>query len=345
MVVILAVLVTLFAAYSTMHYLEDAVYGLMPGSTVMSLILLKIFISLEVLLPSTLYLSVIVGIGRLYKDGEMTALFTSGIGFTRVLMVVFALSLLVAIMVAGLSLFARPWAYKTGYRLKAKAMADFDVTRLQAGRFYKIGGKNRVIFITRINHKQKKATGVFIQQNKKNNNDMLEVIYAEKARQNLSRFGGRQDILFSNGYIYEFYHTGEGDWKITKFDQLTFTLWPREITPVENKIKAASTMHLARSHTPSGIAELQWRFSTSLSTILLALLGVPLSRTTPRKGKYAKVIMAMLIYSFYYIISSMAKILVIQGHIPTLPGIWWVQGVLAGLLFILLLHPSQQFQP
>lgn len=344
MVAILLVLVAIFAAYSTMHYLEDAVYGLMPVSTVISLICLKILISLEVLLPGTLYLSVIVGIGRLYKDGEMTALFASGIGLARVVMVVFTLSLLVALIVASLSLFMRPWAYEQGFWLKAKAKAEFDVTRLKAGRFYKLGEKNQVIFINKINHKQKRAESVFLQQNK-NNDDVIEVIYAKKARQSLARFTNRQDILFLDGFIYKFSHTGIGDWTITKFDQLTFSLLPKKITSIEYKIKAASSAHLAYSQSPPDIAELQWRFSTPLSTILLALLGIVLSRTTPRKGKHAKVAVAMLIYAFYYGLSTMAKILVVQGIIPTLPGIWWVQVLLAGLLFILLLHPSQQFWP
>jgi hypothetical protein len=36
--------------------------------------------------------------------------------------------------------------------------------------------------------------------------------------------------------------------------------------------------------------------------------------------------------------------LVEQGFVPPLPGIWWVQGVLAGVLIYLLHDPSQQFR-
>jgi lipopolysaccharide export system permease protein len=345
MVVILAVLVTIFASYSTMHYLEDAVYGLMPVHTVISLILLKVIISLEVLLPCTLYLSVIVGIGRLYKDGEIIAMFASGISLARIVAVVLSLSLSIAFLVASLSLFVRPWAYTQGSWLKEKAKAEFDVTQLKAGRFHKIGKGGRFIYINKIDHNQKIAEGVFIQQDKKNEDDVIEVICAKEARHFQNPIENGQDILFLDGYIYEFSRTGTEDLKVTKFDQLTFSLWPKEITSIEYKVKAASTIHLSRSQAPSDIAELQWRFSTSLSTILLALLGIPLSRTTPRKGKYSKVATAMLIYAFYYSLSTLAKIFVEQESIPAMPGIWWVQVLLAGLLFILLIHPSQQFWP
>jgi lipopolysaccharide export system permease protein len=286
-----------------------------------------------------------VGIGRLYKDGEMTAMFASGIGLGRIVAVVLVLSLLIALIVTSLSLFVRPWAYERGFWLKEKARTEFDVTQFKAGRFHKIGKGNRFIFISKIDHKQKSAEGIFLQRDKKNEEDVIEVICAKKANQFISPIGNEQGILFLDGYIYEFSRTGKGDWKVTKFDQLTFFLSPKEINPIEYKIKAASTIHLSHSQSPSDIAELQWRFSTPLSTILLGLLGVPLSRTTPRKGKYSKVAPAMLIYASYYGLSTMAKIFVLQEAIPTMPGIWWVQILLAVLLFILLFHPSQQFWP
>jgi Predicted permeases len=85
----LAVLVIIFAAYSTNRYLADATYGLMSINTIIFIILLKVLIALEVVLPTSLYLAVIVGLGRLYNDNEMTALFASGVSLRRVLTVVF----------------------------------------------------------------------------------------------------------------------------------------------------------------------------------------------------------------------------------------------------------------
>ena len=74
-----------------------------------------------------------------------------------------------------------------------------------------------------------------------------------------------------------------------------------------------------------------------MSTILLALLGVPLSRTAPRHGKYAKLVTAVLVYAIYYNLSGIAKMWVEQGAIGTIPGIWWVQVLLAGVLLALIL--------
>jgi lipopolysaccharide export system permease protein len=338
----LAVLVTIFAAYSTNRYLADATYGLMSINTVIFLILLKVTIALDVLLPTSLYLSVIVGLGRLYNDSEMTALFASGVSLRQVLAIVFVFSLPVALLGGSLSLALRPWAYERAFGLKAKAKAEFDVTRLKARKFYEIGEGNRVIFVDKIDHTRQRAVGVFMQKDLNDEKDMLEVIYAKEAYQRLDPTTGGQVILFLDACKYQFPRTGE--WKVRAMEssQYTLPLWPKEIPPLEYKTKAASTFHLARSEEPSDIAELQWRLSAPISTILLALLAVPLSRTKPREGKHAKVAIAILIYGFYYSICTVAKLGVEQSLIPPLLGIWWVQGLLAGGLLIVLRNPSQQ---
>lgn len=338
----LAILVTIFSAYSTSRYLADAMYGLMSLTTTVLLIVFKVVISLEVLLPSSLFLSVVIGLGRLYKDNEMAALFSAGVGLRKVLLVVFVLSLPVALLVANLSLALRPWAYERTFWLKAKAKAEFDVTRLKAGKFYEIGEGNQVLFIEKIDHEGKKAEGVFMQKAQGDEQDLLEVIYAKEAHQRLDPTTGRQVILFQDSSFYEFPRTGTWTGRVMESGQYTLSLWPKEITPLEYKVKAAPTAQLARSENPADIAELQWRFSAPLSAILLALIGVPLSRTSPRSGKHANVPTALLICAVYNVIGTMAKLGLERGVVPPLVGIWWVQGLLALGLLILLRNPSQQ---
>ncbi|RLC32643.1 MAG: LPS export ABC transporter permease LptF [Deltaproteobacteria bacterium] len=343
LLVMLAVLLVLFAVYCTTHYLEDAVYGLMPVDTVIKLVALKLVTSLEVLIPSCLYLSVIIGLGRLYKDGEITALFSSGIGLGRLLTVVLCLSLAVSILVAVLSLWVRPWAYEKCYRLKARAKAEFDVTLLKPGRFYKIGRGKQVIFIDRIDQQRKKAQGVFMEKDRTDENGLLKVMYAKEALQYPDPATGIQKVLFLNGHSYKFPNPGKGGGSVMEFRQLALSLWPKEINTLTYKKKAASTVHLSRSQASSDIAELQWRLFAPLSAILLPLLGIPLSRTTAREGKYAKLVMGLFVYALYYSMATMARIFVEQERIPPFPGIWWVQGLLVVLILVLLVHPSQQF--
>ena len=112
---------------------------------------------------------------------------------------------------------------------------------------------------------------------------------------------------------------------------------------MNDRVKSATTASLARSDDSEEIAEFQWRLSTPLATVLLAMLGVPLSRSSPRRGKYAKVTLAVVIFAVYYNLSALAKKWVEKGVLDTIPGIWWVQLLLAGLLLALLWKPPLTF--
>jgi lipopolysaccharide export system permease protein len=83
--------------------------------------------------------------------------------------------------------------------------------------------------------------------------------------------------------------------------------------------------------------------STPLSTILLALVGVPLSRSNPRRGKYAKLGVAIVIFAVYYQLFVIARTWVEKGRVDPLIGIWWVPLLLAGLAVFLLWRTGEVF--
>jgi lipopolysaccharide export system permease protein len=338
-VTICTVLMFIFGCYIAARYLEDAVQGQLPGSAVILLILLRITIALEVLLPTTLYLSVVIALGRLYRDAEMVAMFACGISMARVLKSVFFVSIIAGVIVACFSLYIRPWAWGQFFGLKARAKANFDMTRMKGGNFYEIENGKRVIFADNVDNQKNRAKSVFIQTKR---DDTLQIIYSKQARQYTDDNTGKPILVFQDGYLYEFSQFGK-DERILKFENLAMHLEPEEVMQPEYKVKAASTEYLVHSNNREEIAELHWRLAAPVSTILLALLGVPLSRSSPRQGKYSKVTMAILIFAVYYNLSAMAKKWVGQGVVDTIPGIWWVQMLLAGLLLVLLWRPHLLF--
>ena len=97
------------------------------------------------------------------------------------------------------------------------------------------------------------------------------------------------------------------------FDE--FTLWLPTVIPepVGYKPKRMTNAELSAIPGPDARAELQWRQSTAVSALLLALLAVPLSRTQPRRGRYAKVMLAVVVYALYYNLLGIAQRL---GEIP-----------------------------
>jgi lipopolysaccharide export system permease protein len=330
----------IFTSYTATEYLADAARGLLLGRAVLALVLFKLIVGLEFLLPISLYLSIVVALGRLYADEEITAMHACGVGVNRVLKAVICVALVVAAVTASVSLYLRPWAYGRFYRLRAQAMSEFDIARMEGGNFFEISQEKSVIFAEKIDHGRKKAEGVFIQ---KDRGETLQVILAKEGHQKKNEAGGPPVLEFKDGYVYEFSRTGKGD-SVLKFERSTLSLPPREIQQTKQKRRAASTEWLAGSDAPKDVAEFQWRLSAPLTALLLGLLAVPLSRTAPRQGKYAKVAGAVIVYVLYYNLCAVAKSWIEQGVVGFMPGIWWVQVCLAALVFYLMWQQDMVFR-
>ena len=97
-----------------------------------------------------------------------------------------------------------------------------------------------------------------------------------------------------------------------------------------------STLALLESALPADRAELQWRISLPLSLIVLGLLAVPLSRSSPREGRYARLGIGLLIYIVYANMMSIASVWVLRGAVSEWLGMWWVHGTVALLALLLL---------
>ena len=63
-------------------------------------------------------------------------------------------------------------------------------------------------------------------------------------------------------------------------------------------------------------AALQWRLSIPLMVLIVTLLAVPLSRTNPRQGRYAKVLPAMMLYFAYLVLLNAMRGALESGSVP-----------------------------
>lgn len=329
---ICTVLVVIFAGYSTTHYLPAATDGMMTGKTVFILVFLKIIVALEVLIPITLFFSVIMALGRMHAESEIIAMEACGLSEQTIFVTVLRISIVVAVIVAGLSLYVRPWAYEKSYWLKADAKINFDFSRLRPGHFHEIGKSKDVIFLEKIDKQNGRAEGVFIQQYDGINR---KITYAREARQETSPDIGRKVVILHDGYHYEIRKDG-GKSQVIHFQNFQLSLLPKLINNMKYRQKSASTLALAASTAKTDKAEFQWRISTGFSTVLLGLLGIPFGRTAPRQGKYAKTFVAVLVFAFYYNLTVVAKTWMEQGVVGSFPGIWWPQMILVMLLIYLL---------
>ena len=334
-------LVLIFAGYTSAVFLSDAASGTMQPQLIAYVILLNTVIALGVLLPTALYFSVVFGLGRMHRDSEMVSLTASGVSELRVLGAVFRLALVVALIVGFLSVYGRPWAFRLSYELEAGAMAELDIEKLQTGRFIELERSDYVLYAEDIDRNNKRLRGVYLQSDKDHTG--TRVIQAEALHLAEAEEGLLRPVEFENGYAYLLDRFGQKD-QILKFGtlQLYFSSGP---PPLSYKRRAEKTFKLAASEKPKEIAEFQWRLSTPLTTMLLALLAVPLSRMPARQGRHSKVILAIVVYAVLFNLAGVARNWVEQERVGAFPGVWWVYLLPVILLVILLLQPVRAMRP
>jgi len=324
-------LVVIFITYSLSRLLVDADAGLLQVGEVVRLTLLKSIISLDVLLPLSLFLAVMTGLGRLYTDSEIYAMRASGISEARLLRPLMRMALVLAVLVALLSTWARPWAYAQSYAIKSEAEASAETGRIREARFYTFGESKRTVFIEHIAENGSDLDGIFVRTRK---GDDLQVITANKGI-----FEYRAKAMFHRLQLTDasvFRKVRDGNDLSAQFG--TFTLWLPVETPKPPgyKVKSATTNALRQSLDPADRAEFQWRLSTPVSALLLALAAIPLSRSRPRQGRYAKMLLALVIYAVYFNLLDVSRSWVEQGSSAY---IWWVPALLS-LVVISLYIPA-----
>ncbi|NOR19595.1 MAG: LPS export ABC transporter permease LptF [Xanthomonadales bacterium] len=327
---IYASLLVIFITYSLSRFLVDADAGLLQPVEVAQLTALKSLISIDVLLPLSLYLAVMTGLGRMYSDSEIYALRAGGISEARLLRPLLQLTITIAVVAALFSTWVRPWAYTQSYAIKAAAEVSAETSRIRSARFYNYGDSKRTIFIDHIAENGSDLEGVFIHTRKGHD---LQVITAPRGVFDYLAKAEFHRLQLTDAHIFD--KVRDGTDLSAHIGSFTFWLPAQKPQAPGYRVKSAPTSALKLSSDPDDRAEFQWRLSTPISTLLLALAAIPLSRSQPRQGRFAKILLALGIYAIYFNFLDVSRSWVEQGSIGF---IWWVPGLL-GLVVVALYFP------
>ena len=331
----LAILVTVFIAFSAAIKLSDAAAGQIPPGVVAELISLNTLISLEVLLPTTLYLAVLTAIGRLHRDSEMAALAAAGVGEWQIMRAVLAIAAVSALLVGVLSAYVRPWAYARTYTIEQQAVADFNFSAMRPGSFVALGGGNYVLQAREISPDASELGDVFLQLEGAKRS---QLITARKARILALEPDGSRPVEFLDGHAYLLDPEGTRDVSM-RFNTFVLHL-PEEERITRFRRKALTTAELGASAEPKDIAEFQWRLTTPFATLLLAALAVPLSRAQPRQSRYGVFVVAVLAYVLLFTATGAVRNSLENGDIPVFPGLAIAYLPFAALLAVLVAAPA-----
>jgi lipopolysaccharide export system permease protein len=319
-IAVTGVLLVVLMSNQFARVLGQAAQNDFAGPLVLTLLGLTTLQQLTLLVPIGLFLGIVLALGRLYHESEMTAMTACGVGPLRIYKPIVLLSLVVAALLAVLSFRIVPAAWQKSQDLRIAALRAAQFGALEPGRFRSFAGGDAVFYAERIGE-EGELYDVFVQRNV---GDKIEIAMAERAVQ---RGAGQAEQLFIlyDGRRYEGV-PGAADWRIVEFREHGIPVQLPDTKKVKNREEMKSTPALLGSDVPRDRAELAWRTAVPIMALALMVLAVPIARLRPRQGRFTRVGLAVLAYFLYSNLLAIAGLLLWQELHPgsrVTPAAWW----------------------
>lgn len=299
------------------------------------LIVYKNIESLTILLPLTLFISVILALSRLYKDSEMIALSSCGIGPVSLLKSVLIVVMSFIFLELGLALIIAPWA-STSIQIaqeeyQTKAVMEFIV----AGQFNFSSDSSSVLYTESYTDKTNlENVFLYIKNSDEKKNNKSSVLASQKSSFITDPRNGSRYIVFNDGHRYDGI-PGTIGYRHLRFKDYAILLEGKSIGEINFDRESIPLSELINSDKLKYKAEIQWRISQVLMMLILAMLAVPLSKSTPRQGRYGKMAIAILLYIVYSNLLLVAMNWMRKEIVPPYIGMWWVHIVFIILFLVL----------
>ena len=337
---IVGLLVLILASNRFVRFLSDAAEGKLPGDLVFQMLSMKMLATMPKLLPISLFISVTLALSRLAQDRELTILSGSGLSGGFRFLAVFKFAIAFSIIVFGASFYVAPWAENGVSSLKGRAEQESDISGIGAGQFKEFSKGDRIVYVENMTDGDTRMENVFLQVRQRN--DSLGVLRSGSANYEFSERSGSRYISFNNGHRYVG-TPGDRDYQITQYRTYAVLIEKNNETASVVKLEGVPSRELLGSSRPKYKAELQWRISYVISTLLLPLLAVALNGLSFRETRYVPLFISIMVYFIYSNLLGISKTLLKRDELSPFIGLWWVHVLLIAVIFIVFKYPRFWF--
>ncbi len=332
---VVLVLLLVVAGRLFIRLLEYVVEGRFDIDMIFSLLFLSISKSMILLIPFALMIGLILSLSKLYRDGEIYVLKSSGNYrsiFTKLFYIIALPSFLI---IFTLNIFASPYLITEIQKKKIEAATSSEIGLKTPGKFIQMKDKNWIIFVEKIEDNVSKR--IFI---KSSDSSKISIETAEEGDEFVEN--GIRRLVLKNGQRYTG-TPGTGNFQVMKYDEHEVKLTNTKQDFSSNyRMKSISNLIYDDNRAYSN-AEIQWRLFAPISAIVLILFAFVLSDIAPRQNKYSNLLLAIIVYFIY---SNLAIISVneIQKNsiIFSFIGTWWVH--MLAIIACYLIYLVKKFQ-
>ena len=316
-----AVFSALFAIVVTtqlVRMLGRAAGGQIPADAIVALVGFTAINYLPILLALTLFVAVLMGISRAYRDSEMVIWSASGLALTAWIRPVMVFAAPVVVLITLMALFLAPWANTKAEEYRQLLDSRDELSRVAPGVFRESANAERVFFVEAVDGEQGRVRNVFVANRQQGKNG---VIVSKEGFVEVTPNGDRFAILL-NGRRYEG-EPGTPEYRVVEFERYSVRI--ESATPQSGKksSKSLSTMELLQGKEKKLRGELMWRIGLPFIALNLALLAIPLAFVNPRASRSLNLLFAVFAYMLYSNLMGVVQAWVGQGQIDFKVG-WWV---------------------
>jgi len=330
---VIFVLLIIVLSTEVVHLLKWVSQGVIPISAFLAYLVNSLFEFSVVLIPLSLLMGILLAFGRLYRDSEMAAIMSAGIGPVQWYRPLMLIAIPTTILLFVLLMYVKPLITLQRALLTAEIQSQAEVDTLLVGQFNRASRGGGVLFLESENESSHLINNVFFQQMRDGEN---HVDLANSTSTYISD-DGRRYMMMHGGTHYAG-NAGETNFKIIKYKDYGVHIDRKQVAAHLSE-KSKTVRELWNSTKPIDQAELQWRLTLPLATIIVAFMALPLSHTDPRSGRYAKLAVALIIYLVYSNLLGVGKTWIVQEKVPVWIGTWWVH-LIAIIITLILLKRS-----
>jgi lipopolysaccharide export system permease protein len=327
----LVVILTIVITMMLIRVLGQAASGAVAPADVVLLMGYTVLSHLPTILALSLFIAIVVTLGRMYRDSEMAIWFSSGLALTRFIAPVLRVSWPVLLVVAILVLVVWPWGNRSSAELRERYEQRSDLSRVTPGVFQTSRDGRRVFFIEKGSDESMNARGVFVLSNDEHAEALTSARSAHVENVGTDRF-----LVLDNGQRNQA-DRESGERTLGHFARYHVLVGEQQVQSAANRSpKTIRTLDLVRTPTARNQGELIWRLGLLFGAVNLVLLAIGLAAINPRRATNWNLLFALLGFVVYYNLINLSQAWVSVGRFALGPSLALVHGGAFVLAFTLM---------
>lgn len=306
------------------------------------------------IIPMSLLLTVLLGLGRLSADNEIVALKTSGISLYQIVLPIGVFSSIAFLLTTLITIYAYPWGFKSLRNLAFKIAKTRSEVGIQE-RIFNDDFDGMVIYVDKTSVKGGRMQGVFISDRR--DPRLSTTIIAkegyitsdpESMLVNLRLLDGTFQRVGDDMQSYQMgsFNTYDItlDLKTALADVKRKKKKHREMTLTELK-EAIDTTSEENPKLNEIKIEYYKKFTIPFVCFVMGLLGIPLGIRKIKGGRSYGFVVSLAILLLYYILMIIAESFGESGKIPPLIAMWMPNIFMGTLGIYLFIHAARESTP